>query len=353
MKILHIIFSFHTGGAETMLADMVNEQSKGENVYLIIINNSYSSELVSSINNKTNIHYINRTPGSLNPLKIIQLNYLVFKINPDIIHFHDHNAIKLVFYKGRSHTCLTVHDVNKPVENFLKYDQLFSISDAVRANILNRGGISSIRIYNGIDFDQVKTKVDYKEPKVFSFVQISRLCHEKKGQDILLKALHHLVYEEGLENIELDLIGEGPSLNYLKEITRKLEITKFVNFFGIRDRKFIYQELKNYNLLIQPSIYEGFGLTVVEGIAAGLPVLVSNIDGPAEIIKNLPSGWTFESENEVSLSKAIVEIILLYKNNQIAELCRASYSTAIKKFSIQRTSSNYIESYQNPNCFLN
>ena len=65
MKMVHIIWALSIGGSESMLVDIVNEQSKTEKVYLIIIvNNIISESLLKNINKRVHIHKIGRTPGS-------------------------------------------------------------------------------------------------------------------------------------------------------------------------------------------------------------------------------------------------------------------------------------------------
>ena len=155
MKILHVIFSLNYGGSEVLLVDIINEQVKTDKVQLIIINGNYSRDLVNSINRKADIHFINRSPGSKNLISIISFNYAVFKIQPDIIHFHDQNAISLLIYRGKAHACLTIHDVNKPIDHLKKYHLLFSISDAVNNNVFRRSKLQSTKVYNGIDFSKI------------------------------------------------------------------------------------------------------------------------------------------------------------------------------------------------------
>ncbi|MBK9737018.1 MAG: glycosyltransferase family 4 protein [Saprospiraceae bacterium] len=131
----------------------------------------------------------------------------------------------------------------------------------------------------------------------FKIVQVGRLEHEIKGQHILINALNILINKYSVRNIHLDFIGEGSSLKYLMKLTDKLSVTKYVSFLGLCDREYIYTHLRDYNVLVQPSLFEGFGLTVVEALAAGIEVLVSDVDGPLEIIEKTGYGYIFKSGN--------------------------------------------------------
>lgn len=346
MKILHVIFSLNTGGTETMLVDIINEQSKTKEVYLIIVNNVFSERLIQSISEKVTIYFLKRKPASKNAIPIILFNYKIYSINPTIIHFHNHNGIDLVKYKTKAITCLTIHDVKIPSMHFLKYIKLFSISHAVHKDVVERTGIKTVTVYNGINFENIKTRIDFDKTEKFKIVQVSRLEHEKKGQDILIKAISLLVKEKGLSNIELNLIGEGKSLGYLKNLVEELNIKNNVNFLGVKTREFIYEELINHQLLVQPSLYEGFGLTVVEGMASKLPVLVSDIDGPMEIINNGQYGDYFRSGDVKECSEKILEVVQKVNTKLSKEKIEESYFYAKRCFNIEKTAENYINNYE-------
>lgn len=346
MKILHVIFSLNIGGTEAMLVDIINEQSKTQKVDLFIVNNDINDALLRTINKEVTIHVLNRKPGNRNPIPILQFNYKVFKINPTVVHFHNHNGINLLKYKINAVTCLTVHDINISKINFLKYKKIFSISIAVYKDVLERVGIKSVNVYNGIKFEDIIARIDFDETEKFKIIQVSRLEHEKKGQDILIKAINFLVKEKGLNNIELNLIGEGNSLGYLKNLVEELNIANHVIFLGVKSREFVYKELMNYQLLVQPSLYEGFGLTVVEGMAAKIPVLVSNIDGPMEIIDNGNHGYYFRCGDIKDCSEKIIEIIADLQKKGVREKVEKTYHYAKGNFNIIKTAESYINNYE-------
>ncbi len=345
MKILHVIFSLNLGGSETMLVDILNEQFKTNQVELIIINKAYDRRLISGVNSAIPIHLVNRIPGSRHPGKVLRFNYLLFRIRPDVIHFHDQNAINILALKTAARTCLTIHDVNQPTENLRKYDRLFSISEAVRLDILSRSKYRSDLVYNGIQFSKIRRKQHYELHDRLRMVQVGRLYHEKKGQDILLKSLSAIVHRYGVSGVSVDFVGVGPSLSYLQELAAQLGVTAQVRFLGGKDRDFIYRHLMDYDLLIQPSIYEGFGISVIEGIAAGLPVAASDVDGPSEIISSLPGGWLAEKGNPDALAKVILEIRRAYQIGEIETRCHASYQDALEKYSISSTVNDYLSRY--------
>lgn len=349
MKILHVIFSMQIGGAESMLVDILNQQIRyNDFVYLLIINKDYNPNLLNTIDPKVNIICLNRKIGSKFPFFLLKLYIYLLKIKPEVIHCHDHSIVRL-FNLTKIRKVLTLHticlDKNKEVNNWMKYDKICAISKFVinDAKNLMTPDLSSVLIYNGVDFNSIIYASRNKKIKeYYKIVQISRIEHLIKGQDILIKALSFIKEKYSINNITIDFIGEGSSLDYLKSLAVEFGVSDSVNFLGAKDRSYIYQNLCNYDLLVQPSRYEGFGLTVVEAMAAKVPMLVSNIDGPMEIIENGRFGYFFESENIEDCARKILDIIA--SDNPI--LIEEAYKYAYDNFNIEKTVLQYLQVYK-------
>jgi glycosyltransferase involved in cell wall biosynthesis len=297
-----------------MLVDIINEQSKTHAVSLIIVNSVINSELLSNVSSEVKIAKFNRNPGNKSILDIAKLNMHFVKNKPDVIHCHGWNLARLLLF-SRWRKTLTVHNTfQKPDQQCLiKYDRIFAISKAVAKDITKKcKGITPVVVYNGIDFTQIDSRKDYRYD-TFEMVQVGGLNCKLKAQDILLKALHCVVYQYEIQNVHLDFIGSGASYDYLKAITKELKLDSYCSFLGQCPRKFINSNLKKYNLLIQPSNLEGFGLVIVEGMAAKIPVLVSNVEGPWEIIQHGKFGYSFEVGNPKDCAKKIIETMSEYE----------------------------------------
>lgn len=347
MKIVHLTFSLGIGGAEYLLVDIVNEQARSEDVSLIVINNVIAETVKNVLHKNVKVYYLNRVPGRyFNFLFIARLWQVLLLIKPGVIHCHNNNLIRLLFY-WRQSCCLTVHDVLYPVATIKLYKKVFSISKAVQKDLFDRGKIHSTVVLNGINTVMYKKKRCYKwllyEP--FKIVQVGRLMHEKKGQLVALKAISFLKQQYKNLLISIDFIGEGPSLSYLKKLSVSMGISESVHFTGALNRSDLQYCLKDYHLLVQPSLYEGFGLTVVEGLASGLPVIASNVDGPKEVLKGIPAGFLFEPGNATALAHAILQVNDLYKENKISGICAQSDFLISKRYSIKRVACEYLNEY--------
>jgi glycosyltransferase involved in cell wall biosynthesis len=343
MKIVHILYALNTGGTETMLVDIANEQTKTENISIIIINNVVNETIAKNFEKKINVFRINREPGSRYPGKIIKLNVLLNKLKPDIIHCHNHTIINIIFLPLKAKKYLTVHGIGYPINNFKKYDTLFAISESVKNDILSKGDFRVQVVHNGIKTELITNRKPTQSKHVFKIVQIGRLDHEKKGQDVLLGALTWIKQNRPDIHFTIDFIGEGTSLNFLEKIIIENNLQQHVTFLGNRQRSYVYENLCKYDLLVQPSIYEGFGLTVVEAMAAKVPVLVSNIHGPMEIIGKGKYGSFFESGNIKDCANKIVHIS--ENHDHYITVAEKAFELCSHNFSITSTAKKYLTHY--------
>ena len=209
MRIAHIHWSLGTGGIETMLPDIANEQAKTNEVALIIINDWVEPSILAKVNQeRVKVVLLNRHEGSKNPWPIIKLNLVLMKFRPDVIHTHAYREINLVFYPFGKRV-RTIHNTYNVSDEYPKYDQLISISKAVY-EFTQKQGFDSVVADNGIPVSRIAhTKVVPFADDNFHFIQVSRLDLEQKGQDILLKAFGILKNIYGMNNFQMHFVGNG------------------------------------------------------------------------------------------------------------------------------------------------
>lgn len=346
MKIVHIICSLCTGGAELLLLDLLRcQQAAGHELGLVVINDRYELDLCRRIPEGIKTVFVNRHQGSKNPWWLLKYNISLRQLRPDVVHFHHDAAVGMT---SRSFldalTVLTVHDTGINLRYISRPDALFAISEAVDEDIKRRYGAESVVVHNGVPVDSIAfshhTSQNMSE---FHIIQISRLDHDKKGQDLLIKAVGRLKTEG--YRLKVDFIGVGSEENYLRSLAEECGVGDDISFLGRRSRDYIYSHLCEYDVLVQPSRYEGFGLTVAEGMAAGIPVLVSDIEGPMEVIGHGRYGSSFKCGSADDLAEKIRHI---YDNFDAArnlaqgearEYCR-------RNFSVDATARAYIDQYK-------
>lgn len=344
MRVAHLIWGLKAGGSETMLVDIANEQALSHEVAIIIGNSDTDDIVLQSLSDRVKLERIGRPPASPNPWYIFKILRALKTFMPDIVHAHQESFVNILRFLSIPKV-LTIHDTNQKLQSVREYDALYSISEAVRHDIeTKQPDASSTVIFNGICFSKVKPKTSYGQLP-FRAVQVGRLDHRIKGQDILLRALQSVVESIGSGNITIDFIGEGPSREYLTALAEELGVAGQCRFLGRQPRRAIYEQLHTYDLLVQPSRYEGFGLTVVEAMAARIPVLVSNIEGPMEIIANGKHGYFFTTESHADCSQKITTVIKDSQKENFAEKLIEHAEYAKKQFDIADTAKQYLDAY--------
>jgi glycosyltransferase involved in cell wall biosynthesis len=340
MRIAHIIWGLETGGAETMLVDIINDQVKTESVALLVVNDLVNQSLSDAIDARCTVRFLKRKVGSKSLLPWIRLNLFLFKFKPDIIHFHLEGMRKMVFYSAPK--VFTIHNMHTSGVEYTKYKQLYAISDAVRQRTKEQG-FDSITIKNGLHTQDIAVKKALPETVLpyYHLVCVGRLYSPHKGQDILIKALV-LLKAKGFTQFHLDIIGDGESRGELEKMINDSGLSHEISLLGKRDRKFVYSHLCDYDLFILPSRSEGFGLTVAEAMCAKVPVLTSDLDGPMEVIGKGAFGFSFRSGDIKDLADKIENVF----NNGIQIDVNAARDYAIKNYDIEATSRQYLKCYR-------
>lgn len=129
----------------------------------------------------------------------------------------------------------------------------------------------------------------------------------RKGIDLLLKALQPLFKQ--YSNLFLALVGGGESLDSVQEQAAALGITDRVIFEGVMASDKIQARVVVADILILPSRWDGWGLVVNEALSVGVPVLVSDRCGAADLIRNGVNGYIFRSEDVSDLRNCLSDFL--------------------------------------------
>jgi|SRR6185436_8580224 len=193
-------------------------------------------------------------------------------------------------------------------EAYLSADRVVSASAELRTAILDSYGLSKqkvVHIYNPVEVREIQkacAKGLRDRPSVPVIMTAARLVRQK-GIDTLLHAFrivcHHI-------DARLVILGTGPLREDLQALANKLGISEKVEFRGFHPEPWLLFAEADYYVLA--SRWEGFGHTLVEAMAAGVPVIATNCDfGPREIISDC-TGILVEPENESHIATALLKL---------------------------------------------
>lgn len=342
MKICHIHWGMAIGGIETMLVNIANIQAElGHEVHIVVINDQCDNDLLAKFRDNIHVHLLKRKIGSKMPFKLLKLNLLLKKLRADIYHFHDVNIVRYIHKAWITPFCTTYHSVYQDYVSGCIRDNsnLITISQGAHDDILSKTGAESTVVYNGIDTQLFARREPAPNHETLKIVQVGR-AFDLKGQPLLIEAVH-LLRSKGLK-VNVDFIGGGPKEDDYKILVDKLGLNGSIRFLGSKDPTFVQSHLADYDLLVQPSLYEGFGLTIAEAMAAKVPVLVSDIPPQMEIIDHGECGRSFRSGSSVALAKAIEDFVLGGKNSTVER----AYNRVCGMFDVHATTRNYLSEYE-------
>ena len=189
------------------------------------------------------------------------------------------------------------------------------------------GDPRAVVIYPGVDanrFSGVRTQRNR--------VVIGTACRLEliKGLSYLIQAVSCLVPR--FPNLRFEIAGEGSLQAKLAEESHALGISNSVSFLGWRED--LSSVMAGWDIFSLPSLDEGFGLAALEAMAAGLPVVASNVGGLPELVVHGQTGWLVPPATPVDLASRICELL---QNDKMREAMGvAGRQRALQDFPISR-----------------
>lgn len=163
-------------------------------------------------------------------------------------------------------------------------------------------------IRNGVDLSEVDTTTEpspellgWKAPGGVVIGYIGQLI-PRKGIDTLIRAFHRL----DIPHRHLCIVGSGPQRAELERLAAELGEQHRTHFFGYRDDRIAL--LKGFDVFVLPSALEGIPRSAMEAMAAGIPVIATDIPGCRDLIEAGVSGLLFDVGDDVGLARHIERI---------------------------------------------
>ncbi|MFC1806800.1 glycosyltransferase family 4 protein [Candidatus Omnitrophota bacterium] len=364
MKVLLLATRLNLGGIgiyTTMLAKLLSK--RGINVYVA----SSGGELVGDLekNKIEHIYLPIDTSAEIGPHMLISYYKLARFIRDnhiELIHAQTRVTQVLAEFLTRKRDIIfvsTCHGFFKKrfIRRFLPCwgDYTIAISDAVREHLVNDMKVvkEKVRvIYNGIDIrhfskqytqqDKTIIREEYGLRDNMTTIGIVARLSSVKGHKYLFSAFAQLIGK--LKNLQLLVVGGGDE-SYLKLLKAQVKL------LGIED-KVIFSgpcsdtsmPLAVIDLFCLPTLQEGMGLSILEAMAMGVPVVTSNVGGVYTLIKHKHNGYLVDPKDEHGLADAI--LFMLTEKESRDKMVEHSRAIARDKFSMDIMANNVIELYE-------
>jgi len=373
ISIVITIDSLAMGGAQHLVYELIkNIDFSAFSVTIICTDGTIDSLLETSMMQESNDYYsiiflknryfikIDTTIKLINKifikiLKEISSIFIIFelygilkKIKPDVIHAHQH-GIWAAFWAIPHNVPIitTIHTNPKATFCYLTEKFFFYTTLLLKKNILvaisqynydlvkKHWKYSIIRwINNGIDINIFYSK----QHDQFSFINVSRQ-DKNKNQLLIVNAFFRLFNENKKHQMLLYLIGDGDYHNLLVQKVKEYNLEEKVIFTGYIDSAKDYIAISD--VYISSSHREGLPLSVLEAMAAGLPVIATDVGGVRELAQE--NGILIEDNDEDGLYTAMKEL----RDNKDIRLSKGKKSLEmVKDFSADEMTRQYSALYR-------
>lgn len=348
MDITLILRYFTIGGLERVVSSLANGYVKrGHNVKIIVLSKGKRNSLITEIDPRVEVIFLEGKIWS----KIRQIRE---KTKNSIVHIHFgdgkiHPFIRLGLSDRK--TIITYHSVYSHKRNFLLnlIDRLFSfqakkiiaVSDAVKDFCVNEVKIKKDKICvirNGIEYNGDMN--EREKGKTLKIVSLASL-YPHKNQMYLIRSLAALKMKYPI-SFELYIIGDGPCMSDLYLESIKLGLKENITWYGaVWQKDLVDSIVQKADIFVSASKYEGFPISILEGMTYGLPMLLSNILPHKEMCGEGALFFDFE-ENYGSFIDGINKI---YADNDYAKRMSDYSYHRVKEYDVAQTIEQYLGIY--------
>ena len=304
MKILYVITRADLGGAQVHLLDLIRGVRDEFEVSVAVGERGYFTESLHEIGVDYDI-----VPDLVHPMRPLYdlratraLRQLIRDLKPHLVHCHTSKAGivgRVAAYTVGVPALFTAHTwcfaeqtswkwklIGTPVERIVARctSAIINVSEANRRLALNHSVGSEASLYtihNGIPDTSLRAHAGEDRDPVI--LMVARFV-QQKNHEALLRAV-------AAANLQCQVVfaGDGPTRSQIEDLARELDVANRVTFVG--ERRDIASLMAGAHIFALPSNWEGFPLTILEAMRAGLPVVASAVGGVAEAVIDGTTGF--------------------------------------------------------------
>lgn len=316
-KLLFVVYSLQeSNGTERAVVNLVNE----------LVKYDYNITLLSIVDQNKKCSF-SIDPGiQLKSLDIQDGSKIAvfYKYFIEIIKFINFNKFDVVFgslvyinvllsiisffKKNRFYACEHAtyehpHNIVKIIRKFIyRFVDSIVVLNSIELDKFKKNGLNAYQIPNIVPIQNTFSSLNNK-----SLLCVSRMSHEK-GIDLLLEVLKEFYSQKENQDIKTNIVGDGVLLDDMKEKAKVYEIDSYVSFMGKVTN--INDYYLSSDIVLVTSRYESFGLSILEGMSFGLPVISFDIEsGPKLLIENDINGYLIEKYNFEKYAEMIENVV--------------------------------------------
>ena len=376
-RILFIITQSEFGGAQRFLYELTTRLDKERYEILVAGGSMGKNEFLKSLETRgiktKRLRFLKR---ELNPifdfLGIIELMKLLNRFKPDYLHLNSSKAgtlgsiagfkmkllrpkkfknLKVVYRIGgwafndpwpwwKKKIFILAEKITAKLKDIIVVNNKNDFEQAIKLKIrpeelkLIHNGIDALKI-EFLPKDEARLKLSKKSAKIFQadfIIGSIANFYPTKGLEYLIEAVRLLNFQVSSFKFQLIIIGDGEKRKSLESKIKDYGLDKNVLLLGQIQEAYKY--MKAFDVFVLPSVKEGFPWTILEAMAAKLPIVATNVGAMPEIIESQKNGILVEPKKPRQLAEAIE---YLFENERIRrELGLQAHQTVLFKFPIEK-----------------
>ena len=289
ITVMHVLCMSTYSGAENVAITLIKSlKDQIDSVY--VSPNGKIREILQQNNIK---HY------AVDRVSMPYIKAAIKAIRPDIIHAHDFTAgVVCALVAGSIPVINHLHNNSPWIKRIsfksiiygltcLKYKKILTVSDSVM-NEFVFGRIfkkKTVVVGNPINLDNIREKAkeelsDISSEEIKSDVIFLGRLTTSKNIFLFLDIMNEV--KKVIENLKVSIVGDGELRNEFKEKVKIYNLQECIHIYGFQENP--YPFLESAKVMCMPSLWEGFGLAAVEGLALGKPVVAAPVGGLVDII---------------------------------------------------------------------
>lgn len=305
---------------------------------------------------------LGRAPG-FHPLLGRQLASIARRYSSDILHCHHYSPFVYGacarFWRPRMRVIFTEHgrlsDAGPSKKRHIANqvlravpERVYAVSEDLRQHIIEEGFFANqVRVrHNGIRIGPIPTVGEAQHarselglgPEAFVVGAVGRL-DPVKDLETLLHAI--ALVRSRVPQVRLVVVGQGPERDRLTSLIERLAITDLVRLLGYRAD--VRQILTAFDVYVNSSVTEGVSLTILEAMAAALPVVATRVGGTPEVVVDGQTGLLVSSRNPKEIAHALNSI--QQHPDWGRQLGAAGRTRVVDRFSIEGMVAEYASAY--------
>ena len=363
-KILFVNYSLDVGGIETLVLEICKRLDKDSfepSVCAFVKNGKLQKEFEES---GITVHLLEKDAGI--SFALPQRIYRLLKEQSiDIVHTQNPASWLYCILPARFAGVPLIHTVHTAADYYGRHVRRWIILEHLLSRFTKRivtvaGSLATFMkerekvpghkisvIYNGIHAEKYDKMIDVQKKKAelslkdtdFVIGNVARF-YPNKNHELLVRSFKEVVNR--MPHAKLLLAGEGPLKEHIQSLVQQMQLSGSVSLLG--NRRDIPELLQVFDLFVLPSKREGFPIGLLEAMAAGLPVVASDVDGNGELVVNGSTGILIPSGDAKALTGTIISMA---ENKQRArEMGIKGKQRILEHFTFNKMMENYENLYR-------